>query len=47
MPVICKGCGKPVGCSCQLINGLCAACRKLKKGATNVTAKAYHLFRMY
>jgi len=22
----CRGCGKKVGCGCQLTNGLCAAC---------------------
>lgn len=43
----CKGCGKPVKCACQLIDGLCLACRKLKKGATNVTTKAYNMFRVH
>ena len=24
---ICKNCGTNVGCSCSLVDGLCAACR--------------------
>jgi len=31
MGAICKGCGKNVGCGCQLVNGLCSACRGVKK----------------
>lgn len=40
----CVGCGKQVSCGCQLVNGLCSACRKIKKGVIDVTAKAYKLF---
>ena len=43
MPV-CRGCGKNVSCGCQLINGLCSACRKLNK---YVTTKTYELFRLH
>lgn len=47
MKNICRGCGKKVSCGCQLVNGLCSTCRKIKKGITNVTTKTYHLFRVY
>lgn len=26
----CKKCGKNVGCGCQLVDGLCSACREFK-----------------
>lgn len=28
---ICSKCGKNVGCGCNLVNGLCAACRPIGK----------------
>lgn len=32
----CRKCGTNVGCGCQLINGLCAACNAaVSKGAQN------------
>ena len=40
----CKQCGKKVGCGCQLVNGLCSACRNIKKGTKYVATKAYKLF---
>lgn len=43
----CRGCGKTVSCGCQLVNGLCSACRKVKKEAINVATKTYNLFRMH
>lgn len=41
----CISCGKPVGCGCQLVNGLCSACRSIKKGVTNVAFTINKLFR--
>ena len=41
----CSGCGKSVGCGCQLVNGLCSECRKIKKGIINVTVATYNLLR--
>lgn len=43
MSAICKGCGKNVGCGCQLVNGLCAACRTAKKLFTHVNTKVIKL----
>jgi NMD protein affecting ribosome stability and mRNA decay len=46
----CLKCGAKVGCGCQLINGLCAACnaakQESKKIIRNVIAKAYKLSRV-
>lgn len=47
MAAICKGCGKKVACGCQLVNGLCSTCRKIKKGIIHVTTKTYNLFGMH
>lgn len=27
----CTGCGKKVGCGCELKGGLCSTCRNIKK----------------
>lgn len=47
---ICKNCGAKVGCGCQLINGLCAACNSaVKQGRKfigNVITQAYKLSRV-
>lgn len=44
----CRNCGTKVGCGCQLVNGLCAACNMAIKQATNriknVITKAYKLY---
>lgn len=44
----CRDCGIKVGCGCQLINGLCAACNQKLKEATkrikDVISKAYRLY---
>lgn len=46
----CKNCGANVGCGCQLINGLCAACNgAIKQGqklVNNVITQAYKLSRV-
>lgn len=46
----CRNCGAKVGCGCQLINGLCAACNSaVKQGRKiirNGITKAYKLSRM-
>jgi hypothetical protein len=46
----CKKCGANVGCGCQLINGLCAACNAaLKQGRKligNAITQTYKLSRM-
>jgi hypothetical protein len=43
----CRNCGTNVGCGCQLINGLCAACnaavKKGRKLIQNVISKTYKL----
>lgn len=47
----CRNCGTNVGCGCQLINGLCAACNAASKGAQNfkryVNSKINQLSRMF
>ena len=47
---ICKKCGAKVGCGCQLINGLCAACngavKQGRKFIGNVITQAYKLSRV-
>lgn len=46
----CKKCGAKVGCGCQLINGLCAACngavRQGRKFINNVITQTYKLSRV-
>ena len=46
----CRKCGAKVGCGCQLINGLCAACNRTvsqgKKIIRNVITQAYKLSRV-
>lgn len=46
----CKKCRANVGCGCQLINGLCAACnaaaKQGRKLIRNVITQTYKLSRM-
>lgn len=46
----CRNCGANVGCGCQLINGLCAACngavKQAKNFIRNVITKTHTLSRM-
>jgi len=46
----CKNCGANVGCGCNLVNGLCAACNGAVKQGKNlfkhVITQAYKLSRM-
>jgi hypothetical protein len=37
MAAVCKNCGTHVGCGCQLVNGLCGACRALGKFINKIT----------
>ena len=47
MGATCTRCHRDVGCGCQLVNGLCAACRQIKTKIKDVIYTSYHLYRMH